>query len=128
MGTTSRAGVGIGLAASIVAADQASKLTALHLAAHPAVEPVTNPSYALGLVTGSPTLLAAGTACVIAAVLARPRQAASWWTVPLLVGGAASNLADRVVLGAVRDFLVTPWIVFNLADVAIAAAVVGFYR
>jgi lipoprotein signal peptidase len=116
------------IAGAVLAADQVTKLAAHQFGSTSAVEPVTNPDYALGLVSGAPAMLAAGTALVIVAALAWRRHTFSWWIVPLLVGGAASNLFDRVLFGAVRDFLPTPWIVFNLADVAIAAAVVGFYR
>jgi signal peptidase II len=52
----------------------------------------------------------------------------------LIIGGALGNAADRIVWGAVVDFILfhitTPtftfrWYVFNLADVAIVAGVVG---
>ena len=40
-----------------------------------------------------------------------------------LVGGSVSNLADRALTGAVHDFLATPWVVLNVADLAVVAAV-----
>lgn len=48
----------------------------------------------------------------------------------LIMGGAASNAVDRLVLGGVADFfslhaLGYYWYVFNLADVAIVAGVIG---
>ena len=48
----------------------------------------------------------------------------------LVMGGAAGNAIDRVALGGVADFfslhaLGFYWYVFNLADVAIVAGVVG---
>jgi signal peptidase II len=48
----------------------------------------------------------------------------------LVMGGAASNAVDRVALGGVADFfslhaLGFYWYVFNLADVAIVAGVLG---
>lgn len=48
----------------------------------------------------------------------------------LLIGGAAGNLIDRVVFGAVFDFLHLhwgsfSWYVFNIADAAIVAGVAG---
>jgi signal peptidase II len=48
----------------------------------------------------------------------------------LVMGGAASNGVDRVVLGGVADFFSLHafgfyWYVFNLADVAIVAGVLG---
>lgn len=43
----------------------------------------------------------------------------------LVMGGAASNLADRVVRGAVLDFIVLgPWPTFNLADAAMVTGAV----
>jgi signal peptidase II len=43
----------------------------------------------------------------------------------LALGGAASNLADRVLRGAVVDFIaVGVWPTFNLADVALVAGTV----
>jgi signal peptidase II len=48
----------------------------------------------------------------------------------LVMGGAASNAVDRVTLGGVADFFSLHafgfrWYVFNLADVAIVAGVLG---
>jgi len=48
----------------------------------------------------------------------------------LVMGGAASNAIDRLALGGVADFfslhaLGFYWYVFNLADVAIVAGVIG---
>ena len=48
----------------------------------------------------------------------------------LIVGGALGNLADRFVHGAVADFFSFHfagfyWYVFNIADVAITAGVIG---
>jgi signal peptidase II len=48
----------------------------------------------------------------------------------LVMGGAASNAIDRVALGGVADFfslhaLGFYWYVFNLADIAIVAGVIG---
>jgi signal peptidase II len=48
----------------------------------------------------------------------------------LIMGGAASNAIDRLILGGVADFFSLHaygfyWYVFNIADVAIVAGVVG---
>jgi signal peptidase II len=48
----------------------------------------------------------------------------------LVMGGAASNAIDRVALGGVADFFSLHafgfyWYVFNIADVAIVAGVIG---
>lgn len=48
-----------------------------------------------------------------------------WLPAGLLVGGALSNLADRVREGAVTDFIDFPaWPTFNVADMAIVVGVV----
>ena len=51
-------------------------------------------------------------------------------SVGLIMGGAASNAIDRLVLGGVADFfslhaLGFYWYVFNIADAAIVAGVIG---
>jgi signal peptidase II len=48
----------------------------------------------------------------------------------LIMGGAASNAVDRLTLGGVADFFALHafgfhWYVFNIADVAIVAGVIG---
>ena len=44
----------------------------------------------------------------------------------LVLGGAASNLVDRLFIGAVTDYLDFPsWWVFNLADVAMLVGAVA---
>jgi signal peptidase II len=48
----------------------------------------------------------------------------------LIIGGALGNLTDRIVHGAVADFFHFhyagySWYIFNLADVAIVAGVIG---
>ena len=47
-------------------------------------------------------------------------------TLGLLAGGATGNLIDRVVLGSVRDFIWTRWLVINLADLALFLGAVLF--
>lgn len=68
--------------------------------------------------------------------------AMAWWlargvttrlvaaSVGLIMGGALSNAIDRLVLGGVADFFSLHafdfyWYVFNIADVAIVAGVIG---
>ncbi|MFH0830974.1 MAG: signal peptidase II [Parcubacteria group bacterium] len=55
----------------------------------------------------------------------RGRQA---WILGLLLGGACSNLIDRLAVGGVRDFInVKVWPVFNLADIALTIGVVMLF-
>jgi signal peptidase II len=55
-----------------------------------------------------------------------PTRPGLWLAVGLLVGGALGNLADRVRMDAVTDFIDPPlWPAFNLADVAITLGALG---
>lgn len=52
------------------------------------------------------------------------------WSLGLIMGGAVSNAIDRLVLGGVADFFSLHafdfyWYVFNIADAAIVAGVIG---
>jgi len=66
--------------------------------------------------------------------LARASSRLSAVSLGLIIGGAIGNAIDRVTFGAVADFvrvhITTPtwrfdWYVFNLADAAIVAGVIG---
>jgi signal peptidase II len=55
-----------------------------------------------------------------------PSRPGMWLAVGLLAGGALGNLADRVRMDAVTDFIDPPlWPTFNLADVAITLGALG---
>ena len=62
--------------------------------------------------------------------LARVTTALTAISIGLIVGGAAGNAIDRAVYGAVADFFSLhafgfQWYIFNIADVAIVAGVIG---
>jgi signal peptidase II len=87
-----------------------------------------NQGIAFGLAGGSGdgiivlTLGALGLLLVLFARTARVRG--MWLAIGLVVGGALGNLADRVRVDAVTDFIDFPgWPAFNLADIAITAGV-----
>jgi signal peptidase II len=87
-----------------------------------------NTGFALGLLSGRSWLVAAASALVILAAIAffarSPRRWPGLLAVPLIVGGSAANLLDRVRDGHVTDIFglhVLP--VFNLADVFITTGV-----
>jgi lipoprotein signal peptidase len=115
-------------------ADQATKLAAELLAGgqrHGLLVPLRNPRFSLGLAaTARPLMLAAmaaGIALVAAyGIRASGHQGLPGWIPALVIGGAVSNLLDRLVLGAVRDFLAIADIVINLADLAVLAGVLGY--
>jgi signal peptidase II len=78
------------------------------------------------------TFVFAGLAAVIVGVLlwwlARARRPALQVAIGLVIGGALGNIADRLVRGAVVDFLdfhlgAWHWFAFNLADAAICLGV-----
>lgn len=62
--------------------------------------------------------------------LARTRGALAALSLGLIIGGALANALDRVLYGAVADFYSLHafgyyWYVFNIADIAIVAGVLG---
>jgi signal peptidase II len=89
---------------------------------------VRNEGVAFGLLAGGDVpvlLLTLGALAALLVYLAfhldRP---ALWVAVGLLCGGALGNLADRLRIDAVIDYLDPPlWPAFNLADVAIVVGV-----
>ena len=144
--------LGLIVAALSAAIDQASKLWLIYvydLGAQKPVQPppflelvlTWNPGISLGLFKqtspfGQWALLAAVVAAVVLlwTWLARASSRLTAVALGLILGGAAGNAIDRVLYGAVADFIAfhirTGWIdfdwyVFNLADAAIVAGVVG---
>ena len=118
--------VSVPVVGAIVLDDQLTKAAATQagLVAH-------NPSYALGVVGGPTGVLIAGTIVVLAAFVAFvARPAVAFGVSPiapaLIVGGMFGNALDRIRFGAARDFLVTPWAIVNVADLAVAAGIVAF--
>jgi signal peptidase II len=89
---------------------------------------VTNTGIAFGFLGDGEGLVVAITAVTLAVLIAwfaiAPARPWLWLATGLVVGGALGNLADRVRVDAVTDFLDPPyWPAFNLADVAITAGV-----
>ena len=125
-----------GVAALVLAADQVSK--SLVVVAHPAadggglvsVRLVRNSGASFGIGAGHPLLITL-TAVVILAIavvlLARTRSRATALSLAVVAGGAAGNLADRLLRGpGLGRGAVVDWIhvagypaTFNVADVAI---------
>ena len=87
-----------------------------------------NSGVAFGLAGGSGlgiTLLTIAALGLILALFARqPLRPGLWIATGLLAGGALGNLADRVRIDAVTDFIDLPaWPPFNVADIAITCGV-----
>lgn len=90
---------------------------------------VTNTGAAFGLLRDQALLLTAIAVAVVAATVYMERHGAPaglWMRIAfgLQLGGALGNLADRLRLGYVVDFIdLRWWPVFNLADSAIVVGV-----
>jgi signal peptidase II len=89
----------------------------------------TNTGLAFGIGQGAGFVLMV-TVVALALVLVwfalDPTRQGLWLAVGLLAGGAIGNLADRVRMDAVTDFIDPPlWPAFNLADVAITLGALG---
>jgi signal peptidase II len=95
------------------------------------VAPVRNSELSLGIAGGSRWhLVLLGVSCMIAAGILSMRAARngrlSPWIPGLVIGGSLGNLVDRALFGAVHDFLVLPWAVVNIADVAVVIGLAGW--
>ncbi len=135
MRTATRA---LALAGLVVALDQASKaLVSADISRGEEVEVlpflsftnVHNRGIAFGRFAGASPVLISITIVALIAVLTymatTVRGPRVWIAAGLLVGGALGNLADRVRIGSVIDFIDLPaWPTFNIADVAIVAGIV----
>ena len=117
-----------------VAADETTKLAAHTLAAghtSGALVPVRTHDFTLGLAHASVPVMVIVMAIGIIALgsyllRATLQGQVPAWATGLLIGGAVSNLADRLTGGSVRDFLATPWVVLDLADLAVVAGLAGW--
>lgn len=118
----------MGLATVIwaVVLDQGTKLWAVRTGQ--GVEVLHNPRYALGVLGGSVPAMVLGTIAVLGifAVVIIPlayRLGLPAWIPGLVLGGALSNMIDRVRFGAVRDFITTGVAIINVADLLVLAGV-----
>ena len=126
---SARRATGLLVAAAVVSVDQLTKLAAAHGHAG-SPWPARNPAYAFGVIGGAAPLLIAGAVAVLAAfVLVADaltlRFGISLALPALVAGGTIGNTLDRIRLGAARDFIVTPWAIVNVADLAVAAGLLG---
>jgi signal peptidase II len=140
--------LGLSIAALVVLADQANKAWMLYvydIAAKGtvALTPffdlvlVWNQGISYGLLPQEGALgrwglilFAFGASFALAVWLARITSPLTAASIGLIIGGAIGNAIDRVAYGAVADFFSLhafgfEWYVFNIADTAIVAGVVG---
>ena len=136
---------GLGLAALVVVADQATKLWALDTLFEPPTRieilpvlnfvPVWNRGVSFGLLSNAsqwgPWLLS-GFALLVCLFMGAWLMRAKSWTLILglgaVIGGAVGNVIDRMLYGAVVDFIDVHyggwhWPAFNIADSAITLGV-----
>lgn len=135
---------GLGLALLILGLDQLTKLWALAALANPPVRITVTGWWEMVLVWNygvsfglfgdgalSPLVLAAITGAIALAVAIWLLRAHTWAAVlatGLILGGAIGNIIDRLIYGAVVDFVRWhaygySWPVFNVADAAITLGV-----
>jgi signal peptidase II len=140
--------LGLGIAALVLLADQAHKAWMLYVydigaKGTVALAPffdlvlVWNQGVSYGLLAqrtelGRWGLILFAVAAAIALVfwLARTTSPLAAAGIGLIIGGAVGNAVDRMVYGAVADFFSLhafgfEWYVFNIADTAIVAGVIG---
>jgi signal peptidase II len=91
---------------------------------------VRNTGVAFSLFSGGGALVLVFTFLALAALVGyfamRPGRSGLWLPTGLLVGGAIGNLIDRLVHGAVTDFIKLPiWPAFNVADMSITFGVLA---
>jgi len=90
---------------------------------------VRNTGVAFGFLSGSgaPVYIVTAVALIalIGFLVARPDKWLLWLPTGMLVGGAISNLIDRITRGSVVDFIKLPhWPAFNIADMNITFGVI----
>jgi len=144
--------LGLLVAAGVVVLDQVSKLwllfifdlelrTPVRLAPFLDLVAVWNTGISYGLFPQSGALgqwmllgIKAVAAVLLSAWLVRAESRLTAVALGVIIGGAVGNAIDRLVFGAVFDFILLHlttssftfrWYVFNLADVAIVAGVIG---
>jgi signal peptidase II len=110
--------------ANLVPGERVSVFLGVHLTN------VHNEGIAFGLAGGGGTGLIVLTSVALGLILAlfarNAERPGIWVAVGLLAGGALGNLADRVRIDAVTDFIELPvWPAFNIADIAIVLGVAG---
>ena len=93
---------------------------------------VANTGSAFGLFGGQnlPLTIASAVGIVVLMLFYRSQGTPGIWvqtSLGLMFAGAFGNLADRIALGHVTDFIdVGPWYIFNLADASIVTGIIIF--
>lgn len=93
--------------------------------------PIESRDYSLGIASVAlPTMLLPSTLGIVLfgsySAWAVSRGAVPPWVPGLLIGGAVGNLGDRLLFGAVHDWLDLGRVVVNLADVSVLLGLLAF--
>jgi lipoprotein signal peptidase len=125
----------IALACSVVILDAATKIVAGALAsrglARAFVAPTQNADFSLGVASAPlPIMLALAGMGILGfggfVAVQAMRCNVPGWVPGLVIGGAVANLLDRLLFGAVHDWLYLPKVTINLADVAVVIGLMGY--
>jgi lipoprotein signal peptidase len=123
------------IACGVVILDATTKILAGALAsrglARAFVVTALNPDFSLGVASAPlPIMLALAGLAILGfggyTAIQAMRGNLPGWVAGFLIGGALANLLDRLLFGAVHDWLYLPKVVINLADVAVAVGVMGY--
>jgi lipoprotein signal peptidase len=119
--------VAFSIALTVVVVDQLAKLWAPHVSAT-TFSQVHNPGLLLGVAAVPAWFLVLAMLAVMGLfvlLIARPSvQLGISPAIPaLIVGGFAAHIVDRARFGVVRDFIHTPWIVIDVADIAVVVGI-----
>jgi lipoprotein signal peptidase len=93
--------------------------------------PMSNPDFSLGLASAAfPLMLVVSSLGILGfgayTIWAAARGNIPTWVPGFLIGGALANLGDRVVFGAVHDWLHVASVVINFADVVVVVGLLGY--
>lgn len=125
----------IAIGCGVVIVDAATKILAGALASHGLagafVVPTRNPDFSLGVVSAPfPIMLALAGLGILGfggyTAFQAKRGNLPGWVPGLLIGGAVANLLDRLLFGAVHDWLYLPKVDINLADVCVVVGLMVY--
>jgi lipoprotein signal peptidase len=114
---------------AVVMIDQLAKSWAANVKAGPDSAFVHNPGLLLGVAAVPVPVLILGMFAILGAFMAIVGRGSVQLGISpaipaLIVGGFAAHVLDPARFGAVRDFIHTPWIVIDVADIAVVIGIV----
>ncbi len=125
----------IAIALGVVILDATTKMLAAGLASRglgrALIVPSQNADFSLGVASAPfPIMLALAGMGILGfggyMAFEAVRGKVPGWVPGLVIGGAVANLLDRLLFGAVHDWLYLPKATINLADVAVVVGLMGY--